>query len=395
VGVGQGNEHVSSGESVEVVEDVFLSKIAVIRFGCLSSIVNSSGHLVNVRVGVHVLPERLSVLWVVTTSVGLLRAIVIEWNTSGGESKNKRVFEHLLVVVLVQESGIVVVIDEDTKSGWVSELLVDLADSVSDSLHGLLGTENILNCVIHWVVEKTGDKVLIWADVVRISIETFTHLENASGFSILLPEVLGDFRNSIDSNTIELIGVDQVFDPVLEIASDVRVILVEIWEVSKSAVFDLSLVAPVCDLAIVVVMLGLVERVDLAEVHADWCNVVGDNIDHDVHVLGVSSFHEVLEIIVRAEVIVGLLPIGGPVSVISITVVVNNWRDPDGVETHTLDVIEVLGNTVPGSSAVVGEIGTSSVVLTVALGKSISKHLINSSLFPLISVSCHGGIDEG
>ena len=48
VGVGQGNEHVSSGESVEVVEDVFLLEIAVIGLGALSSIVNSSGHLVNV-----------------------------------------------------------------------------------------------------------------------------------------------------------------------------------------------------------------------------------------------------------------------------------------------------------------------------------------------------------
>jgi len=347
VGVGQGDEHISSGESIETVGDVFLSEIAVIRFGTLSEPVNFSGHLVNISVGVHVLPERLSVLWVVTTSVGLLRAIIIEWNTSGGESKNKRVFEHLLVVVLVQESGIVVVIDEDTKSAWVSEFLVYLINSVSDTLHGLFGSKHVLNCVVHGVVEKTGDEVLIWRDVVRITVETFTHLENTSRVSKFLPEVLCDFRNSINSNTIELIGVDQVFDPVLEISSDVRVILVEIWEVSKSAVLDLPLVVPVCNSAIVVVMLSLVERVDFAEVHTDWGNVVGDNIDHDVDTLGVSSFDEVLEIIVRTEMIVGLLPIGGPVTVISITVVVNDWGDPDGVETHTLNIIEVVGNTGP------------------------------------------------
>jgi hypothetical protein len=171
--------------------------------------------------------------------------------------------------------------------------------------------------------------------------------------------------------------------------------LVEIWEVSKSAVFDLSLVAPVCDLAIIVIVLRLVERVDFAEVHTDWCNVVGDNIDHDVHVFIVSSFDEVLKILIRTEMIVGLLPIGSPVTVISITVVVNDWGNPDGVETHTLDVIEVVGNTVPGTTAVVGEIGTSSVVLTVALGKSIGKYLIDGSLFPVLSASCHGGISEG
>lgn len=334
-------------------------------------------------------------MWVVTTSVGLLRTIVIEWNTSGGESENKCVFEHLLIAVLVQESGIVVVIDEDTKSGWVSEFLVYLLNSSGDSLHGLVTSENILDGVVHWIVEKTGNEVLIWADVVRVSVEALSHLENTSGISILLPEVLFDFRNGIDSNTIELIGVDQVFDPVLEISSDVSVILVEIWEVSKSAVLDLPLVVPVYDITFVVVVLGLVEWVDLAEVHANWCNVVGDNIDHDVHVLGVSCFDEVLKIIIGTEVIVGLLPIGGPVSVITITVVVNDWGDPDGVEAHTLNVIEVVGDTVPGSSTVVGEISASSVVLTVALGKSIGKDLVDSSLFPVISGSCHRGIDEG
>lgn len=48
VGVGQSNEHVTSGESVEVVKDVFLLEIVVIRLGALSSLVNFSGHLVNV-----------------------------------------------------------------------------------------------------------------------------------------------------------------------------------------------------------------------------------------------------------------------------------------------------------------------------------------------------------
>ena len=395
VRVGQGNEHITSGESVEVVEDVFLLEIVVERLGSLSGFVNSGGHLVDVRVGVHILPERFSVLWVVTTSVSLLGTIVIEWDTSGGKSKDEGVFEHLLVVVLVQESSVVVVIDEDTKGSWVSEFLVDLLNSSSNGLHGVVGTEDILDGVVHWVVENTGDEVLVWTNVVGVTVEALTHLEDTSGISVLLPEVLGDLRNGIDSNTIELVGVDQVLDPILKITSDVLIILVEIWEVSESAVLNLTLVVPVLDLASIVVMLVVVEWVDLGEVHADWGNVVGDNIDHDVHAFIVGSFDEVLKIISRTEVIVSLLPIGSPVTVITITVVINDWGDPDGVEAHTLDVVKVVGDTVPGTTAVVGEISTSSVVLTVALGESIGEDLIDGSLFPVISRSSHGGIGEG
>jgi len=250
VRVGQSNEHVSSGESVEVVKDVFLLEIAVIRFGALSSLVNFSGHLVNVRVGVHVLPERFSVLRVVTTSVGLLRTIVIEWNTSGGESKNKCVFEHLLVVVLVQESGIVVVIDEDTKSGWVSEFLVYLLDSSGDSLHGLGRAEDILDGVVHWIVEKTGNEVLIWTDVVRVAVEAFTHLEDSCRLSVLSPEVLWDLRNGVDSDAIELVCLHELLDPVFEILSHIWVLLVQVWKARKPAILNFVLVVPVIDVAL-------------------------------------------------------------------------------------------------------------------------------------------------
>jgi hypothetical protein len=82
VAVGQGNKHVSSSEGIEVIHDILLSNGVVIRRSGVSGSVDSSGHLVDVRVGVHVLPEGLSILRVVTTGVSLLGTVVVEWDSS-------------------------------------------------------------------------------------------------------------------------------------------------------------------------------------------------------------------------------------------------------------------------------------------------------------------------
>lgn len=57
VAVGKSNEHVSSSEGIKVVLNVFLVNLMVIRRSGVSSLVDGGGHLVNVRIGVHVLPE--------------------------------------------------------------------------------------------------------------------------------------------------------------------------------------------------------------------------------------------------------------------------------------------------------------------------------------------------
>lgn len=81
VSVCGGHKELTSLEGVEVVSDISLLEWMVPDSHVLSSTVDGSGHLVDVRVGVHVLPQRLSISWVVATTVLLLTTIVVEWNT--------------------------------------------------------------------------------------------------------------------------------------------------------------------------------------------------------------------------------------------------------------------------------------------------------------------------
>jgi hypothetical protein len=188
--------------------------------------------------------------------------------------------------------------------------------SVLNTVHRFTTTIDILDSIVHWVVEETGDMLLIWANVSGITVEAFTHLEDSSGLAILRPEVLGNLRDGINTDSIEFIFGDKVLDPVLKITSDIIVFLIEIRKISKTAVFDLTLVLPVSDVTFVVIVLGLVQGVDLGVVFVDWCNMVSNNINHDVHAFIMSSLDEGLEVILRTEVRVDLLPVGSPVTVI-------------------------------------------------------------------------------
>jgi len=91
--------------------------------------------LIDIGVGIHVLPERFSVLWIISSRVVLFRSVIVEWDTSSGQSEGESRFESRIVVELILESSVIVVIDEDTKGINVLEFTVFLRKSVFDILH--------------------------------------------------------------------------------------------------------------------------------------------------------------------------------------------------------------------------------------------------------------------
>jgi len=226
-----------------------------------------------------------------------------------------------------------VVIDEDTKSIDIFEFTVLLSKSVFEVLHALSRSENILDGEVHWIVEKTGKMLRVWTNVVWISVKAFSHLENTSSLTVLAPEISFNFWDCVDSDTIELIGIDQVLNPIFKVLSDITIVLVKIWKISKSTVLNLTCIIPVVDLAIAVIMLRSVQRIDLTEITSDWSNVIGNDIDHDSDSFRVSSVNKGLKIILTSEVRIDLLPVSGPVTMISWIQVINNWRNPNSIES--------------------------------------------------------------
>lgn len=131
---------------------------------------------------------------------------------------------------------------------------------------------------------------MIWTNVGWVTVKVLTHLEHSRCLSVLTPEIFWNFWNSIDSNSIETVGLDKVLNPVLEVASNVVVLLIEIGETGKTAILNRVLITPV-DIAVSMIVLSLIQWVDLAEVVTDWSAMVSNNVDHDVDAFSVSGLH--------------------------------------------------------------------------------------------------------
>ena len=91
-----------------------------------------------------------------------------------------------------------------------------------------------------------------------------------------------------------MVFVHNVLNPTNQIAADIAVrVLGEIGKISKTTVLDFRLVIPVIDLAISVVVSGLVKRINGAVVSSDWTNVVCYDINHHPDVASVACRNEI------------------------------------------------------------------------------------------------------
>lgn len=87
-GVGKSNEELTTGVGVEALVGVALNLFVVPDLGSLSLGVDLANLLVEVGASVHVLPKRLTVVGIGTSTVVLFGTIVGKGDTSGGESES-------------------------------------------------------------------------------------------------------------------------------------------------------------------------------------------------------------------------------------------------------------------------------------------------------------------
>lgn len=292
--------------------------------------------------------------------------------------------------MVAEETRVVVIVNKKTQNTLIIEVILLGVVAVCNLDHVLCISENIRDCVVHRVVEKGSDIVLVWTNIGWVTIEALSHLENTRCSTIFSPEIFTNFWNGINTNTIKLILGNESLNPVLEVASDVRSILIKIWQVSKSAVLNLGLITPVIDLAVSVIVLSLVQWVNLRKVHTDWSDVVGNNINHHPNTLFVGLFNEVLEVLFGTEVGINLLPVSAPVTMVTWLQIVDNWRNPDSIKAHTFDIVKAVSKTVKGTAAIVGQViaGTTAWLIFLV---TIGEDLVNRALFPLLGVAGKSG----
>jgi hypothetical protein len=126
-----------------------------------------------------------------------------------------------MVAILAKETSVVMVVHKDAQSVNILEVLCVLSPSIGDGSHGLSVNEDVLYGEVHGIVEQCCDVVLVVAYVSIEPVEDFTHLENARSLTILTPEIFRNFRNGINANTVEVVGSDELMDPVLKVLADV------------------------------------------------------------------------------------------------------------------------------------------------------------------------------
>lgn len=335
VSVGEGHEEFAAREGVEVVVHVALDLLVVPNLGGFALGVHRRDHLVQVRVRVVILPQRLSVLGVSTATIVLLCAVVSEGNTTGGEGEDLSALQvSILALMVVKETRVVMIVNKDAKEVDIFEIGVFSVVSVANLIHRLPIAENVIDCVVHWVVEQGRDVVLVWGNVGRVSVEAFSHLENASSFSILFPELAFDFGDCVNANSIETVLLNDSFHPVFKVLTHVGILLVQIGEISQATVLNLTLIVPVRDLAVIVVVFSPVEGVDGAVVLTDGAHVVSNDVNHHPDAFGVRSVHQSLQIFLLAKVVVHIFPVASPVPVVTTVSVINDRRNPNGIEAH-------------------------------------------------------------
>jgi len=126
----------------------------------------------------------------------------------------------VFATMVVEEAGVVVVVNKQTKG---IQILESAGFSVIAGLyatHVFPSAENIVDGVVHWVVEKASDVVLVGTDIGRVAVENLTHLEDARRGTKFRPEVFLDFGNGVDADTIEAVGAYEGLDPVFKGRAD-------------------------------------------------------------------------------------------------------------------------------------------------------------------------------
>jgi len=178
----------------------------------------------------------------------------------------------------VSESLIVMVVDEKTENRGVFELLGLILEGCSEFIHGFAISKNVVDGKVHRVVKGCIYMSLVACNIPDITIEDLSNGEYSSSLSVFTPEVSLDLWNSVNSQSIKVVLLNDVLDPSLQGASHKLIVLIEVGQICKSAIFNLVGVLPVVDLALGVVMLRLIKWIHSGVVLIDWSHMVGNDI---------------------------------------------------------------------------------------------------------------------
>ena len=137
--------------------------------------------------------------------------------------------------------------------------------------------------------------------------------------------------------------------------------------------------------------------------HRPACPIMIDNnIHHQIHPPLMQRISQRPQILPRPKPRVYLIQIPLPIPMISVTVgsvpaqLRSHGRDPDGIEAHVLDVVEVVLDSFKGAAAVdaVGGVAGGGGAAICAC-EAVGEDLVDAAACPLGAGCCEGCLGEG
>lgn len=199
-----------------------------------------------------------------------------------------------------------------------------------------------------------------------------------------------DFRDGVNSNTINVVSLDEVLNPVNKVVTNEGVVLIEISKTSESTMLNVVHVLvteiSIRDNAVRVIVIRRVERNVLRVVLISVTHVVSNNIDHNPDVSLVTSINKGLETTFTTEVTVDFSHVLSSITVESIRIIIGDRGDPDSVETQICNIVEVVFNTLEVTTTIVGlSVQVATRLRSITKSESISDDLIDVTSLPFLS----------
>lgn len=269
----------------------------------------------------------------------------------------------------------IMVLGEDAHNGSIGATVFDVGDHFGQDLHVAVGEcldqREVDGEVGHGCYQVLG---LISAHILHDAAVDLAKGEDTGGLDEGGEIGVVDVFGGVNTEAINGIIGDEACDPG---PNHIRHFLRFRRQIGECDVGDTEpallsnvVVVVVCDVAVWVVIFLVVEGkeagiIDFRAGHGALNrlgHIIDHHVNHQIHASVVNRLSKTAQIIRRPEILVDGVEIFYPVPMIGLAVsgvfldVLHHGRDLDGCETHALNIIEVVDQARPGTSAVIIDI---------------------------------------
>lgn len=228
---------------------------------------------------------------------------------------------------------------------------------ISKIIHIFLIEKSVPNPEEKWIIQNTIDMPNVITEVKHISIKDLSNSVYSCSLRKLCPEPLGYLWNSIDSQTINMILLNEISYPIQKSISNIWIFLLEICKSSQSTVFNFPLIVSgkviVCNFTPIMIMVALFEGIIDTKISIKVSHMISNDINHDPNASFVTGTNEINKILLTSKSIVELIYISAPITMISSISIIDYRRDPDGIKAHSLNIIKIIDDSSISSTTIV------------------------------------------